>query len=279
MVTGFAVLTRLERLSISFESPRSRPDRRYRGPPPPTRTLLPALQYLWFCGVSEYLADLVARIDAPVLDKLDIKFFHQLIFDTPQLSQFICRTPKIKACDGARVEFSSRGATIVWALRLEISCRQSDWQLSSLAQVCSSGLVPAVKHVWIIERKGDPPSWQDDIEISQWLELLHPITAVKDLYISQGLTPHIAPALQELVGGRVTEVLPALETLYLEETLASEPVQESIGKFVAARQLAGRPIAISQWKADAYLEHVAAVIRKGELLSDGLYPQFILLDK
>jgi hypothetical protein len=27
--------------------------------------------------------------------------------------------------------------------------------------------------------------WQDDIESSQWLELLHPFTAVKDLYISR----------------------------------------------------------------------------------------------
>ena len=90
--------------------------------------------------------------------------------------------------------------------------------------------------------------WQDDIENSQWLELLHPFTAVKDLYISQEFTPRIAPALQELVGERVTEVLPALQTLFLEEPLPSGPVQETIGQFVAARQLAGHPIAVSRWE-------------------------------
>ena len=56
----------------------------------------------------------------------------------------------------------------------------------------------------------------------------------------------IALTLEELAGGRVTEVLPALRTLVLEETLPSG-VQETIDKFVAARELAGHPIAISPW--------------------------------
>jgi hypothetical protein len=47
--------------------------------------------------------------------------------------------------------------------------------------------------------------WQD-IESSQWLELLHRFTAVKDIYVSDGVMSDIAPALQELVGERATEV-------------------------------------------------------------------------
>jgi hypothetical protein len=35
--------------------------------------------------------------------------------------------------------------------------------------------------------------WHDDIENSEWLELLRPFTSVKNLY-----APHIVPALQEL---------------------------------------------------------------------------------
>ncbi len=60
-----------------------------------------------------------------------------------------------------------------------------------------------------------PPRWQDDIEDGQWLEVLHPFTNVKFLYISRELTPFIAHALQELVGERVIEVLPALQILFL----------------------------------------------------------------
>ena len=85
MVSCFSALTSLETLQISFDPPLSRPDRNSRRPPPLTRTLLPALTHLVFRGVSEYLEVLVARIDAPLLDKLYITFFHQLIFDTPQL--------------------------------------------------------------------------------------------------------------------------------------------------------------------------------------------------
>ena len=70
---------------------------------------------------------------------------------------------------------------------------------------------------------------------------------MKNLYLSWELTPSIAPALQELVGERVLEVLPALQSLFLEELHPSGPVHEAIGKFVAARQLAGHPIIVSNW--------------------------------
>ena len=94
MATCLSALTRLERLNFEFEYPRSRPYRENRRPPPPTRALLPALRGLLFTGVSEYLEDLVARIDAPLLSDLLIGFFHQLIFDTPQLAQFISRSSR-----------------------------------------------------------------------------------------------------------------------------------------------------------------------------------------
>jgi hypothetical protein len=258
MVICLSALTRLETLNIGFESPRSRPDRITRRPPPLTRILLPALGSLWFSGVSEYLEDFVARIDAPLLKKLEMTFFHQLIFDIPQLTQFIGRTSQFKTYDNLRVLFSggivwvTLGRTFVEELEYRILCSRSDWLLSSMAQLCSSffrqALFPALEHLYIME--DGLSDWQDDIESSQWLEVLHPFTAVKDFYISSILIPRIAPALQELVGERVTEVLPALQTLFLEEPLPSGPVQEAIGQFVAARQLSGHPIVVSRWDCD-----------------------------
>jgi hypothetical protein len=257
IVTSLSVLTRLEKLVIEFESPRSRPEWKTRRLPPPTRTLLPRLIKLRFKGVSEYLEDIVAHIDAPLLDNLVTTFFHQLIFDTPQLAQFIDRTPKFKAYDEARVVLSYWHVSIIFpqtfdgTLELAISCRQPDWQLSSLAQVCSlsfsQALIPTVEHLYI--QIGSPQvHWQDDIESSQWLEFFHPFTAMKHLYLSQELAPRIAPVLQDVVGESVTEVLPALQALFLEEPLPSGSAQEGIGQFVAARQLAGYPIAVSCWK-------------------------------
>jgi len=215
---------------------------------------------LEFGGVSEYLEDLVARIDAPLF-YLRITFFNQLLFDTPQLAQFISRTPTLKVRGGAHVSFSDLGVSVAllsspWThpiegLILRTSCKQSDWQLPSLAQLCRSSLplrvISSLEQLFIRENKQLQLHWQDDIESSQWLELLRPFTAVKDLYLSQEFAPRIAPALQELVEGRAMEVLPALQNLFLEEPQPSGPVEEAVGQFVAARQLSDYPIAVCPW--------------------------------
>ena len=265
MVICLSMLTRLEILYIGFKSPRSRPDRRY--PPPRTRTILPVLTELCLYGVSEYLEDFVARIDAPLLNKLAITFFHQLVFDTPQLSLFISRTPRFKTHDKleARVRFPSfvnvSFTTHDGRLKLTVSCGKSDWQLSSLAQVCSASfpqaLISTVEHLYIEQYHmfvvGGHYNFDnfDDIESSQWLELLRPFTAVKHLYITPKSTPGIASALAGLVAETVTEVLPALQTVFLD-TLPSKPIQEAIIKFAAARQLFSHPITLSRCERDRF---------------------------
>src|SRR5258708_8808468 len=98
MVTCLSMLTSLERLSLYFESPQYSPDLESGpyAPPPPTRSVLPTIMTLGFKGVSEYLEDLLARIDAPRLYRLWIIFFNDIFFDTPQLIQFIGRTLTFK---------------------------------------------------------------------------------------------------------------------------------------------------------------------------------------
>ena len=258
MVTALSVLARLECLEIAFDSPRSRPDQNSRRLPPQTRTLLPVLTELTFNGAAKYLEDLVAQVDAPLLDMLKIDFFHELIFDTLRLTQFISRTPNFRARDEARLKFRECDVavklprTFYGSIRLRISCSESDLQLSSVAQVCSSSFPPtlilAVERLYIQSMHWEQP-WEDDIEVSQWIELFRPFVAVKDLYFSSDFTPQIATALQEL-GESGAEVLPALEMLFFEEPLPSGPVQEALEQFVAARQLAGHPIAISPWERE-----------------------------
>jgi hypothetical protein len=91
------------------------------------------------------------------------------------------------------------------------------------------------------------PLWQDDLENNQWLDLFHPFTTVKNLYLSREFVPRIVPILQELVGERVTEVLPDLQSIFLEGRQELGFVPENIREFIAARQLSGRAIAISYW--------------------------------
>jgi len=55
-----------------------------------------------------------------------------------------------------------------------------------------------------------------------------PIYHCETLYLSREFAPRFAPALQELVGERATEVLPALRSLFLELHPSRPGPQESI---------------------------------------------------
>jgi hypothetical protein len=251
MVRCLSTLTRLERLAIKFIYTLSPLVHESRRPHPPTRSILPALTDFRFEGGSEYLEDLVARIDAPFLDTLCMRFFYEVIFDTPQLAQFVARTSNTQPPVEARIIFSSDEVKFISTqilpreIVLGISCAWPDLRLSSLAQVCNSSFpeafVSKVEHLYMC---GDPYS-QDDTEDSQWLEVLHPFTAVKYLYLSDGFTSRIAPSLQDLAG----EALPSLQNLLLSSLFLPGHVRRAIGKFVARRQLAGHPIAVSHWDA------------------------------
>jgi hypothetical protein len=255
MVTALSMLTSLELFWFEFADRQSRPEQASRRPPPSTRSVLPALTLLDFKGASEYLDDLVACIDAPRLNELDIDFFNDIIFDTPPLIQFISRTP-VKALEIAHAVFTNAIARVIFSsqtssyqLTLETSCIELEWQAFFLVQVCTSCLPPlsTLEDLYIYHTTYRQPVWQDNLENISWLELVRPFTSVKNLYLSWEFAPCIAPALQELVGRRTTEVLPTLQNIFLEELELSGPVQEAIGQFVAARQVIGHPIAVSPW--------------------------------
>jgi hypothetical protein len=255
MVTCLSALTRLDTLRLEFRSPLSRPDRRTTPSPSRlTRVLLPALSMLYFKGVSEYFEDVVAQIDAPLLNQIWIEYFHQLLFDTPQLLQFISRTNELKTSDRADILFrgdcvriilySQRGTVERRILGLTILCGVSEWQLSSLAQLCGVFL-PRFSTLERLDIREDTlrPYWRDDMENVQWLELLQPFTAVKDLYLSKGLEPRVRPVLQELAADLegLTGVLPALKRVVIGAPQLSGSAQAVIHGEVPRRGTLGSP--------------------------------------
>ena len=258
MATCLSALTSLKRLTLEFESPQSCPDLETQPLFLPTRFILPTLTEFRFKGANEYLEEFVAQIDAPQVRWLLITFFNDIHFDTPELTQFINRTPTLGVYDEARLIFGGRQALVRLEPRpkpsnnrlvqVNILCQVSDWQLSSLAQICTLSLLPflTMENLYIHE---NPRSlvWKDDIEAAEWLDLLHPFTAVKNLYLSKQLGSRIAPTLQELTGERTTEVLPALQNIFLEGFGPLKPVQEGIAQFISARQLTNQPVLISVW--------------------------------
>ena len=259
MVALLSALFSLEKLSLEFRSPQSRPYRETQSLSPQKRSVLPSLEEFHFRGVTEYLEELVTHIDTPQLEYMDITFFNQIDFDCPRLAQFFNCTPIFRALNVAHVRFkdSTAGVTLQYRtseykvndLRIYISCRKPDWQLSSIEQVCNTSFPPllTVKDLYIDHWYSRPVRKDDAIEDTLWLQLLLPFTAVKHLYIAKEFVPGIAAALQELGEGRITEVLPNLQNIFVEGHEPWRSFQKQIEQFVAARHLLGRSIAISVW--------------------------------
>ena len=253
MVTALSAASNLKELELGFQSPRSRPDRGGSLPPPLTRIVLPALTLFRFYGVSEYIEYFVSLIDVPLFRHANITFFNQLVFDTPHLHAFFARTNMFKAHKRAAMVFDKHGVYFKpgfpwqFSSTLRISCTKLDWQLSSIAQVCGSSLPPfsTLERLDIREDSFPPHRQDDDVENTQWLELLRPFTALKDLHLVKDLARLVAPALQELAtGGNATEVLPTLQNLVIDRIQPSSRIQEAVLQFVSARQLSAHPVAV-----------------------------------
>ena len=141
-----------------------------------------------------------------MLDSVYITFFLQLIFNILRLAQFMGRTTKFQVlkeahvyCDfyGGHVETLPPTRAIHKRSALKILCGELDRQLSSLAQVFSSFFpsIHLVEHLYIHRLHHLSVERQDDIENMQWLEILLPFTAVKNLYLTWETAYCIAPAL------------------------------------------------------------------------------------
>ncbi|KAI0293328.1 hypothetical protein B0F90DRAFT_1405015 [Multifurca ochricompacta] len=241
LVTSLSGMTQLEMLDIEFASPSSHPNRG--SVPPLRRAVLSSLTQFRFRGISEYLEDVVAGIDAPALSYFHVKLFNQPIFNVPQLHQFIFRTERLRVPSRVTLESFEKGISISLIrpggtdtyghLSLEIACKPLDWQVSSIAEICnqSSTLFSRVEELNIL-RHVPWPARQDGIGVPEWLEFFRPFTTVRSLYVSYYLGPLVAHALEDAAGGLVMEVLPELQLLYLEDSQESAPVE----KFVTARQ-------------------------------------------
>jgi len=253
MATCVAALPNLKHLFIAFKSRTS--DLLQTSLPPLTRAVLPALTILYFRGYSEYFEDFLARIDAPLLNRLGLRFFMDIDIPSPRPHNFIC-TESLGPFNRAAMRLST--SCIYMALRsptlfkLDIECGRDHWpRRSSMTDVFGLHL-PLLPHVELLQITCDPSSEDIYMNSSDWLELFQLFIAVRNLYVSQNLVPFVAAALQELTGGIMVEVLPALRILSLEGLQPSGPVQDGIGLFVAARQLSDFPVTIQDW---AYPSH------------------------
>jgi hypothetical protein len=264
MVTSIASLIRLSSLFISFDWTIQR-----HRPPPLTRAVLPALAVFWFSGVNEYLENLVARINAPLLHTVVITLVDQPAFHTQQLGQFIDHAPMITSYTTAKLDLKSTFIAINCSessiepcglnsrcLELKISSigGEGDLQVSPVAQICSqlSFLVSRIEQLHIQEPSQPWTTFQVTMDTPQWLELFRSFTAVQALYLPHSFRSPIVLALQGLAEESVADILPALVDLYIEGYQATAPELQDIEPFIAARQRSGHPVNVRCWNSLAF---------------------------
>jgi hypothetical protein len=133
------------------------------------------------------------------------------------------------------------------SVRTIIVCEEvDDLQVFHIAQVLSqiSATLSTIAHL-VLEISVDSDNRLRGMDNVEWLPLLHQFPAVQTLHVYRKIAEHVALALEDVTGELVAEVLPSLNLIYLEGHPAS-----SVKKFVAARQLAGRPVTVLETESD-----------------------------
>ena len=218
-------------------------------PSPGERILLPALTRLKYRGISKYLDSLAARIDAPRLGDIEITFFNQPTMDASQFSRFIERTEMQTSLIRADIETSAHAISISFSnsststpLRLQISCKQLDWQLSSMTQICNHFSL-------FLFRVGDllisstQSSNGGGVATEQWLELIRAFSSARDFRVAGAHVADIFCALRTVDGVHTTDttVLPALRNLHLQSMPVDESLWDIVQPFITSRRLSCHP--------------------------------------
>ena len=251
----------LESLTLGIRYPRSRIHRASRHPPPLTRVVFPSLTFLELGGEIEYLEDILSQIEAPMLTEIYFSIFNQVVFDTPLLGHFILRSDTFMTSHTACVDFRRDlvGVTLLGqemadnnkkAIWLNISCKALDWQLSAATQVLNS-FVSYIPTLESLEIEIDHRNWQGEIEAIQWRECLHLFASVKKMTLGhEDLVRLVLPVVQELSAETGTEVLPALQDLFLRmyswqpSSGNSGSIKKAIERFITTRQRYDHPVTV-----------------------------------
>ena len=254
LLTRISPLTQLQTLSIGFTYPAPADDAEGQllHTQTMTRVTLPNLRSLFFHGSNAYLEALLDRLDTPQLKILHVWFYHQFTFNSPHLSQFTSTIQKIQF-NAAQLHFYPSEVVLIAPkaregdgvpLRVRITCTHLDWQVASAVQVfCAfAPILSLVEHLALKYYNDDP--WErhsdNDVDPTQWHELLRPFRNVKTLSVVDALVGELSGSLRLGEGESSLEwLLPELRELRYP---GGDKAGDVFAPFVHARQTAGQPI-------------------------------------
>ena len=246
------LLVQLETLGISFFSPLPNHEAEVQllHQQDMIDVTLPNLRWFGFRGVNAFLEALLPRITTPLLEKLQVLFFHQHNFSVPHLLQFMGAAKNLRF-RSAKFQFSSnyfyvyvypREGAPMYSLYLDISGIHLHWQVVSATQIFDQlrTVFSGVEHLALEFRRYPVSSaMNDDLDHTNWGELLRPFGNVKTLRLDDELVGPLSRSLQD--EELPTELLPELKVL---EYPTSQSPENLFSAFINARKNAGHHITI-----------------------------------
>ena len=249
-----------------------------------TRDSLPSLTTFNFRGTSEYLEELVAKIDAPsLLSEVNISFFNQLIFDVPHLSRFIRQMEVLKSAKVSEMESSpGNGVSITMtldsdqdqdqnrdhdqshlavatggdatprsslghhSLSLRVTCTDLDWQISSIAQIChQTSLLSNIKHMGIRADSIRLSCKESEDDMKDSVPWLELFHTFPSV-VSLRICGELGPYIAPALEGIIVDMETIRKVLPELGILLFECSRKSapVEQFVAARQLFTRPVIV-----------------------------------
>ena len=254
LIQWISLMPHLETLRIYFKSsiPNRDVERQLTHAPNIAPITLPNLHYINFRGASSYLEALVHRITTPRLEKLLTNFYNQLSFSVPRLLEFIDAAENFRF-GNAVLKFSDKtidagfyphGATGDCPLTIRVLCWHLDWQVSSATQISNSpGQMFSAVECLVLQHEVHSQSSEEHNEVdrTEWRNLLRPFINVKILRIEKELVKNLSRCLQLEDGELPLKLLPELQEL---RTFGSGNTGDAFTSFIDARRNAGRPVTL-----------------------------------
>ncbi len=292
MVGALSGLTKLRDLCIELSTwyPTSefRDVERYQTPPSSSPSLVhvifPALTQLQIRGDSQYLEDLVALIDAPLLEDLSIEYpepdepVEEGGMKADKLSQFIGRTETFKHAGFRRTELTlDRHRACVKFDLPHGECQQARLSLTVLDSneargtpfACTAidmilvlsyiAIMPSeVRHLSIKDTGPEDQENQTHVPVVtalpsvilgvRWFPIFLSFPAVHVIHVTRSLAEDISCALRDTPSELVARVLPALQVIWLDVHDTSRRHKRKLmgitRRFLSLRDQSGLPVAI-----------------------------------
>ncbi|KAH9979264.1 hypothetical protein BGW80DRAFT_589741 [Lactifluus volemus] len=264
ILTRLSLMAQLERLSIRFDSSIPNHDVERQSRRTPDMITLPNLRRFVFRGTATYLEGLVTWISVPSLSILRVSLFNQLPFTVPRLTQFIQSSENLtfRAVQVTLGPLAVSLHAFPWKranpLMLQIRCGHFDRQVASALQFFGT-LSPLLSVVEKVAFSYNTPhlisAWLNNVNRSQWHELLRPFTNVKTIHLNGVLNSKIFCFLLSDDGEPPLELFPNLEEIgYFGESDA----RNAFTRFLNERQVSGHPVSLrlvdqSMFDAPRYL--------------------------